>query len=219
MFTGLVAGKGKLVARARRRGDLRLSIDVSDCLAGPLTPGESIAVNGVCLTATDIDGLVFAADISTETLALTTLGGLDLGAAVNIEQSLRLGEALGGHLVTGHVDGVGRVSALTEDARSLRVEVETPPALARYVAVKGSICVDGVSLTVNLVSEAGFAVNIVPHTAEVTTFGGLAIGTRVNLEVDIIARYLERLLAGRAEPPAGISESMLRDLGYLKDPQ
>lgn len=218
MFTGLVAGKGKLLARKPSAGDLRLRFDISDCLAGPLASGESVAINGVCLTATAIDGLEFSADISTETLALTTLGELQIGAAVNVEPSLRVGQPLGGHLVTGHVDGVGEVTSLRRAARSWQIDIAAPPALVPYIAIKGSICVDGVSLTVNAVGQSGFMVNIVPHTAEITTLGGLEAGTRVNLEVDIIARYLEQLLAGRGESRAGISESMLRNLGYLKDP-
>ncbi len=217
MFTGLVAGTGKLIERTPRSGDLRLRFDVSDCLEGPLMSGESIAVNGVCLTATEIEGLRFSADISTETLALTTLGQLERGTTVNIEQSVKVGEPLGGHLVSGHVDGLGEVTAVSRDARSWRLQLATPVALMRYIAVKGSICVDGVSLTVNAIDDSGFAVNIVPHTAEVTTLGRYASGTRVNLEVDIIARYLERLLAGQNESDTGINEAMLRQLGYGKD--
>jgi riboflavin synthase len=156
--------------------------------------GGSIAVSGACLTATALEAHAFAADVSRETLSLTTLGAAVPGTRVNIEKALQAGQALGGHYVTGHVDGVGEVIARHDDARSVRMEFEVPADLARYVARKGSICVDGVSLTVNGVSGRRFDVNLVPHTLEVTTLGDYRPGTRVNLEVDIIARYLERML-------------------------
>jgi riboflavin synthase len=157
--------------------------------------GDSIAVNGACLTAVELGGGGFAADVSRETLSLTTLGELAAGSPVNLENALRAGQSLGGHYVSGHVDGVGQVLSRRDDARSVRIEFEVPWGLGRYVARKGSICIDGVSLTVNSASGTRFDVNLVPHTLEVTTLGRLAAGTRVNLEVDIIARYLERLLA------------------------
>jgi riboflavin synthase len=152
-------------------------------------------VQGCCLTATAVQGRTFAADISRETLALTTLGELQAGAPVNLEPALRAGEPLGGHLVSGHIDGVGRIGAVRDDARSRQLTIEAPAELARYLARKGSVAVDGVSLTVNSVDGAGFAVNIIPHTLSSTTLGDLAVGARVNLEVDLVARYLERLLA------------------------
>ncbi len=155
--------------------------------------GDSIAVAGVCLTALDIDAARFAADVSNETLALTTLGRLPAGAAVNLEKALRLSDRLGGHLVSGHVDGVGTVVAIEGDARSQRWTFAAPVALARYIAVKGSVCVDGASLTVNAVDGARFAVNLIPHTQAVTTFGQRRVGDAVNIEVDLIARYAERL--------------------------
>lgn len=217
MFTGLVAGTGKLIGRTPRAGDLRLRFDVTDCLEGPLAIGESIAVNGVCLTVAEIDALQFGADVSRETLALTTLGQLESGATINIEQSIKVGQPLGGHMVSGHVDGLGEVVSVTRDARSWRIQIAAPAELMRYIAVKGSICLDGVSLTVNAVDNNVFAVNIVPHTAAVTTLGRLHAGTHVNLEVDIIARYLERLLVGGDKPVAGLNETMLRNLGYGKD--
>jgi riboflavin synthase len=169
---------------------------------GDVAIGGSIAVNGCCLTAIELEPAAFAADLSRETLSLTTAGEWSTGSPVNLEKALTAGQALGGHYVTGHVDGVGRVLSRHDDARSVRVEFEVPPELARYVARKGSICVDGVSLTVNGVAGSRFDVNLVPHTLEVTILAGYRPGTRVNLEVDIIARYLERLVAER-QPEAG----------------
>jgi riboflavin synthase len=156
--------------------------------------GGSIAVNGVCLTATAFDRSSFRADVSRETLSLTTLGDWTVGTPVNLEKALLAGQALGGHYVTGHVDGVGRVVSRHDDARSVRMEFQVPPELARYVARKGSICIDGVSLTVNGATGDRFDVNLVPHTLEVTTLGHLQADSRVNLEVDIIARYVERMM-------------------------
>jgi riboflavin synthase len=156
--------------------------------------GGSIAVNGVCLTATRFDTASFAADVSRETLSLTTLGDRVVGTRVNLEKALLAGQALGGHYVTGHVDGVGRLLSRHDDGRSVRMEFQVPAELARYVARKGSICIDGVSLTVNGATGDRFDVNLVPHTLEVTTLGDLRAGSRVNLEVDIIARYVERMM-------------------------
>jgi riboflavin synthase len=153
-----------------------------------------VSVQGVCLTATRIEGPVFYADVSRETLAKTTLGALKTGARVNLEPSLRAGDALGGHLVSGHVDAVGRLVDLKEDARSRRLQFELPAGLMRFVAPKGSICIDGVSLTVNRVEGQLFDVNIIPHTSEVTTLSDLARGDSVNVEIDVIARYLDRLM-------------------------
>jgi riboflavin synthase len=167
--------------------------------------GDSISVQGVCLTVTAMAGKTFSADVSRETLSLTTLDELAVGAGVNLELALRAGDALGGHLVSGHVDGVGVVTALAEEARSLRVEFEAPADLARYLARKGSITVDGVSLTVNDVNGARFGVNLIPHTREVTTLGRLAVGTRVNLEIDQVARYVERLLGNSRDVPESVN--------------
>jgi riboflavin synthase len=158
--------------------------------------GDSICVQGCCLTATELLGRAFAADVSLETLGLTTLGEFKAGAPVNLEPSLKAGDALGGHLVSGHVDGVAKVIAVSGDARSQRVRISVPPELARYIARKGSVAVDGVSLTINDVAGAEFGVNLIPHTQSVTTLGRLAAGVRVNLEVDQVARYVERLLQG-----------------------
>jgi len=159
-------------------------------------PGDSICVQGCCLTVTERMGQAFAADVSRETLSLTTLGDLVAGSPVNLELALRAGDPLGGHLVSGHVDGVARVVAASEEARSVRLKIEVPAELARYIARKGSVAVDGVSLTINEVGDTVFGVNIIPHTQAVTTLGKLAVGSRVNLEVDQLARYLERMLPG-----------------------
>ena len=207
MFTGIVQGVGRIRGIEPRGGDATYWIETGDVSLVELGIGASIAVNGACLTATRLEPHAFAADLSRETLALTTLGGLEPGARVNIEKALVAGQPLGGHYVTGHVDGVGHVVSRRDDARSVRVEFEVPEALARYVARKGSVCVDGVSLTVNGVDGRRFDVNLVPHTLEVTTLGDLAAGRPVNLEVDIIARYLERMLVSApgatGDPPRG----------------
>ena len=197
MFTGIVTGVGRISAREPRGGDLRLVIDTGTLPFEAPVPGESIAVNGVCLTVVGFDAASFQADASTETLALTTLGAMPDGAPVNLERALRASDRLGGHLVSGHVDGLGRVESITPDARAQRWRFAAPPALLRYVAKKGSICVDGVSLTVNAVDADGFEVALVPHTVANTAFAATRVGDAVNLEVDLVARYVERLLAHR----------------------
>jgi riboflavin synthase len=202
MFTGIVQGVGRVRSVEPRGGDVRMWIDSGGVPLGDVAIGGSIAVNGCCLTAVEFGSAAFAADLSRETLAMTTAGRWSAGTPVNLEKALTAGQALGGHYVTGHVDGVGRVLSRRDDARSVRVEFEVPPELARYVARKGSICVDGVSLTVNGAVGDRFDVNLVPHTLEVTVLAGYERGTQVNLEVDIIARYLERLVAERP-PEAG----------------
>ena len=195
MFTGIVQDVGRVESCEARGGDLRLVIACTQPGLAAIRVGDSICVQGCCLTATEVRGSSFAADVSRETLALTTLGELAVGAAVNLEPALRAGDALGGHLVSGHIDGVAQVVAVSGDARSRRLNIAVPPALARYLAPKGAVAVDGVSLTVNAVENASFGVNIIPHTQAVTTLGQLAVGARVNLEVDQVARYLARLLA------------------------
>ena len=201
MFTGLVEGVGRLAARESRGGDARLRIDAGTLPFDGIAPGESIAVNGVCLTVVAFDAQGFEADASNETLALTTLGALPVGHPLNLERAMRPDDRLGGHLVSGHVDGVGRVLAIAPDARAQRWRFAAPPALLRYVAQKGSICVDGVSLTVNAVDGDGFEVALVPHTVAHTAFDATAVGDAVNLEVDLVARYVERLLSAGAIPP------------------
>ena len=197
MFTGLVQEVGEIRA-AEPRGadgdsDLRLVIGFRHIDRSRLELGASICVDGVCLTVAQLDRDSFAADVSGETLRVTTLGAKRAGARVNLEPSLRAGDALGGHWVSGHVDGIAEVTGTAHDARSLRVELGVPPDLARYVARKGSVTLDGVSLTVNDVQGARFGINLIPHTLEMTTLAALALGVRVNLEVDVMARYIERL--------------------------
>jgi riboflavin synthase len=197
MFTGLVQGVGRLVGRDTRDQDARLRIDVGSLPFADVQPGESISVNGACLTVVSFDAQGFEADATNETLALTTLGALPVGAALNLERALRADDRLGGHLVTGHVDGVGRVRRIEHDARAQRWTFDAPAAVLRYVAQKGSICVDGVSLTVNGVDAGGFDVALIPHTLAHTAFARTQAGDAVNLEVDLVARYVERLLTTR----------------------
>jgi riboflavin synthase len=193
MFTGIVATTGSIADIDRQDGQARFVINTGDLQLDGLQLGDSISVNGVCLTAVEIMPASFSADLSRETLELTTLGELQSGACVNLERALAMGDSLGGHMVTGHVDGVGCVQSLQPDAGSVRISIEAPAELARYIAQKGSVCVDGISLTVNSVEAAVFNLMIVPHTQERTVISNYQPGTRVNIEVDIIARYLERM--------------------------
>ena len=195
MFTGLIAGVGRLAAREPRGGDARLVIDVGSLPFDAVQLGESIAVNGCCLTVVGFDAGSFAVDASNETLALTTLGRLMIGAPLNLERAMLPTERLGGHLVSGHVDGLATAARRWEDARAVRWRFDAPMALLRYIAHKGSVCVDGVSLTVNEVDDAGFEVALIPHTVAHTAFHALQVGEAVNIEVDLLARYVERLLA------------------------
>lgn len=196
MFTGIIQAVGKISDREARGGDARLQIASGSLELADVAIGDSIAVEGVCLTVIARENGAFAADVSRETLRLTTLGRLPAGARVNLEKALNLGQPLGGHLMSGHVDGVGELRSRKADARSTRFEIEAPADLARYIARKGSIAVNGVSLTVNEVRASRFGVNLIPHTLEVTTLGALRAGDRVNLEVDLLARYVERLAGG-----------------------
>jgi riboflavin synthase len=197
VFTGIVQDVGRIAQQEPRGGDMRLVIAVERLSLAGVQPGDSISVSGVCLTALDLTAASFAADVSRETLDVTTLGALAVGARVNLEPALRAGDALGGHLVSGHVDGIAEVVSVTGDARSVRVVFQCPPGLGRYVARTGSVAIDGVSLTVNEAEGDRFGVNLIPHTQSVTTLGELAPGRRVNFEVDQVARYVERLLADR----------------------
>ncbi|KTF40902.1 riboflavin synthase [Xanthomonas translucens] len=199
MFTGIIEGVGRLAARQPQGGDIRFSFATGSLPFADVQRGESIAVNGVCLTVVAFDAASFQADASTETLSLTTLGALAEGAVVNLERAMRPTDRLGGHLVSGHVDGLGSVLSIHEDARAQRWRFAAPPALLRYIAKKGSICVDGVSLTVNEVDDAGFEVALIPHTVAHTAFAHTALGAAVNLEIDLVARYVERLLHGRQD--------------------
>lgn len=195
MFTGIVQSVGEVRAVTPRGGDVELLIGAPDLDLTSVAIGDSISCSGCCLTVTRIEGDAFAVDASLETLNLTTLGQWRPGQRVNLEKALCAGQPLGGHYVTGHVDGMATVTERVNDARSVRMQFEVPSHLARYIARKGSVCLDGVSLTVNEVDGARFSVNLIPHTLEVTTLNEYRVGTRVNLEVDIIARYLERLNA------------------------
>ena len=195
MFTGIVLARGSISGVEKRGGDVRLRIETGDLDMSDVALGDSVCVSGVCLTAIDPDAKGFFADVSTETLSRTTLGALIAGDAVNLEKSLRLSDRLGGHLVSGHIDAIGRVISITPDARSQRWRFEIPAHLAKYVAAKGSICIDGVSLTVNDVDANTFGVNLIPHTLAVTAFANKQAGDAVNIEVDLIARYVERLQA------------------------
>jgi riboflavin synthase len=194
MFSGIVQDMGRVLAREDRGGDVRLTVGYARLELSKARIGDSVCVQGCCLTAVELERNSFAADVSRETLALTTLGELEPGALVNLEPALRAGDPLGGHLVSGHIDGVALVTEAQSDARSLRLTIETSAALARYLAPKGSVAVDGVSLTINAVQGVSFGVNIIPHTQTNTTLGRLAPGARVNLEVDQLARYVARLL-------------------------
>ena len=193
MFTGIVQAIGEVRAVTPRGGDVELVFGVGALSLEGVAIGDSISVSGCCLTVTRLTSDSFAADASLETLQVTTLGRWKAGQRVNLERALRAGDALGGHYVTGHVDGIATVVGAAADARSLRMEFEVSAPLARYIARKGSVCIDGVSLTVNDVAQNRFGVNLIPHTLEVTTLGAAQTGTQVNLEVDIIARYVERM--------------------------
>ena len=199
MFTGLVQGTGVVRGAEWHGGDLRLVVEAA-VLAAPAL-GDSIAVNGVCLTVVAMEGARLSFDLSRETLERSTLGALRERDVVNLESALRVGDALGGHLVSGHVDGIATVAAIEPDARAHRWRFTLPPELSRFVAEKGSICLDGVSLTVNGVDADGFDVALIPHTMAVTAFGSRRVGDRVNVEIDLVARYLDRLLAARRGTP------------------
>lgn len=227
MFTGIIETVGKVVALQPSNGDLRVRIASADIVKGAnhlnndVALGDSIATNGVCLTVVDLPGDGFWADVSRETMAHTTIPQWKIGDRVNLEKALTPETRLGGHIVSGHVDGIGEVIKRSEDARSIRFTLRAPATLAKYIAHKGSICIDGISLTVNAVNGAEFELNIVPHTARVTICGQYQAGTRVNLEVDLIARYLERLLFSQTEPgdnaaetKPGITAAFLAEHGF-----
>jgi riboflavin synthase len=212
MFTGIVQATGTVAAIKKLGGDVRLSVQSTGLPFSTYAVGESIAVNGACLTATALRDDGFDTDVSVETLDVTSLGNLAVGAMVNLEPALSFGERLGGHLVSGHVDCLGTVADIRKDARSLRLRIEIAADFARYVARKGSICVDGVSLTINSVSGNSFDLNIIPHTVETTIIGEYAVGTGVNIEVDLLARYIEHLLA---KDEGGLSMEFLKANGYV----
>jgi riboflavin synthase len=205
MFTGIIEAIGSVSQMQDKGGDLRLTLDTEKLDMADVALGDSIAVNGVCLTVIEMTSSSFSADVSAETLRLTSLGKLGSGSPVNLEKALTLQTRLGGHMVSGHVDALGKILDRRDDARSIWFSVEAPASLAKYIVHKGSITVDGTSLTVNAVDGNEFELNIVPHTAQETIMSGYQPGTEINLEVDIIGRYLERLLLGEKAAEKGIS--------------
>lgn len=215
MFTGIVEAKGKITRKEAKGGDCRLQVSSETLDFSDVKLGDSIATNGVCLTVTGLDNQSYWADVSNETLRLSTLAAISVGDAVNLEKAMLATDRFGGHIVSGHVDGIGKVTELHNDGRSIKMQIEAPEPLRRYIAHKGSITVDGVSLTVNELQENGFWLNIVPHTAEETVISGYKTGTAVNLEVDVIARYLEQLIKG-TEKGSGIDAAFLAEHGFYK---
>ena len=212
MFTGIIQAVGNIASLDQQGGDVRLAIHSDKLPMSDVGLGDSIAVSGVCLTVVEKSASGFCADVSGETLRRTMIGSLAVNDAVNLEKALTLETRLGGHLVSGHVDGIGTVTGRREDSRSVQFTVQAPAELARYIAVKGSICIDGVSLTVNAVDGAAFELNIVPHTLSATTLGEYRAGRQINLEVDLVARYLERLLLGESAAQPGSSGLLTREL-------
>ena len=216
MFTGIIEAIGEIATIEPRGGDVRLRVKTGKLPLEGVQLGDSICTSGVCLTVVDLPGDGYWADVSNETLSLTTVGTWSTGNKVNLERALTPESRLGGHIVSGHVDGMGTVVERYEEGRSWRFLIEAPAELARYIAHKGSICIDGTSLTVNSVNGAQFDLNIIPQTMAETVIGGYQVGTQVNLEVDVIARYLERLLLGdKAAKPSGLSLDTLAENGYL----
>ena len=212
MFTGIIEAIGSVESSETRDGDIRLGIACGELDVSHTQLGDSIAVNGVCLTVISLQDQVFIADVSAETMSKTSLGQLAVGSLVNLETALTLNTALGGHLVSGHVDGLATLIEMQPDARSIRYRFEVEPAIQHYIAIKGSVTIDGTSLTVNNVEGNQFDVNIVPHTQQKTVFQYYQEGSRVNIEVDIIARYLERLLQGRGDASKVKDQQMLETL-------
>jgi riboflavin synthase len=218
MFTGIISAVGTIAAIEHKGGDCRLTINTGKLSLGDTQLGDSIAVNGVCLTAIQLGKQQFCADVSNETLSRSTLKNAVVGTPVNLELALTPSTRMGGHIVSGHVDGIGELVELKPDARSWRLSFKAPDELAKYIAEKGSITINGISLTVNTVNGALFSVNIVPHTLKETTLADIKVGHQVNLEVDLLARYLERLLLGdkAAKPESTITETLLRDSGFIR---
>jgi riboflavin synthase len=217
MFTGIIEAVGAVKRLEPVGGDLRFIIDSGSLDMADVQIGDSIAVNGVCLTVVEFDSASFSADVSNETISLTSLKGLTAGGAVNLEKAMLPTTRMGGHLVSGHVDGLGTVVNKSEDARSIRLEIEVPRELKKYIAVKGSICIDGTSLTVNSVDDCIVGLNIVPHTQERTVIQHYSKGTKVNLEVDLVARYLETLLLNMDDKDKGkVDMELLTRTGFVK---
>ncbi len=218
MFTGIILAVGKIAGIENKAGDCRLKIATGKLPLGGAALGDSIAVNGVCLTAVELGNGYFVADVSNETLSRTILKNASVGTPVNLELALTPNTRMGGHIVSGHVDGIGKVIEKKPDARSVKFTFKVPDNLAKYIAEKGSICINGISLTVNEVNGATFSVNIVPHTLKETTLVDAVVGTEVNLEVDLLARYMERLMQGEAAANnhSGITEDLLQKSGFLR---
>lgn len=217
MFTGIIEAVGAVKRLEPMGGDLRFVIDAGSLDMSDVQLGDSVAVNGVCLTVIEFESTSFSADVSNETISLTSLKGLKAGGAVNLEKAMLPTTRMGGHLVSGHVDGLGTVVSKSEDARSIRLEIEVPIELKKYIAVKGSICIDGTSLTVNSVDNRIVGLNIVPHTQERTVIQHYAKGTKVNLEVDLVARYLETLLLNMDDKDKGrVNMELLTRAGFVK---
>jgi riboflavin synthase len=217
MFTGIIESTGEIVALENQGSDVRIQVAADKLDSETVQLGDSVAVSGVCLTVTGKSGRGLWMDVSKETLSCTTFSDLQVGQQVNLEQAVMPTTRLGGHLVSGHVDGIGSVVAVETEGRSVRLRIAAPRELARYIATKGSVCIDGVSLTVNAVYNNEFELNIIPHTLQETTLGQLASGASVNIEVDVIARYLERLLSGGESAGTGssISAAFLAEHGFL----
>ncbi len=226
MFTGIIEAVGQVVASQSKQGDIRLRINTGKMDLSDVKLGDSIATNGVCLTVVELPGDGFWADVSQESITHTNIMDWKSGQSVNLEQALTLATRLGGHMVTGHVDGLGAILSRSEDARSVRFKIKAPAELSKYIAAKGSITVDGVSLTVNAIEDASsgsdkgatiFDLNIVPHTVQETVIKGYQVGHSVHLEVDVIARYLERMMQQTNEQPkSGISQAFLAQNGFWK---
>ena len=217
MFTGIIEAVGTIESIENKSGDKRFKINVGKLDMSDVALGDSIACNGVCLTAIEFDSGSYTADVSSESLKLTTLGNIETGAVVNLEKALTPTTRLGGHLVSGHVDGVGEVVAIKNESRSIQYQIKTPAELSKYIAKKGSVTVDGVSLTVNDIDKDCFMLNLVPHTLQETTAKEYQVGTRVNLEVDLLARYLERLLLGQSgQNESKVDYQLLMKSGFVK---
>ena len=214
MFTGIIKSIGKIISIKPSGVDTRLSVDVGNMPFDNVEMGESISINGACMTVVAFDKNSFSVDVSRESLAMTKLGRLGMGSTVNLERAMRLSDRLGGHLVSGHVDGVGQITQRVSEGQSVRFSVSVPVELAKYIAHKGSVCIDGVSLTVNDVHEKEFSLQVIPHTLQETIFSDYSIGDEVNIEVDLIARYLERLLMTTEEPSSSVTMEQLVKAGF-----
>lgn len=214
MFTGIILAIGKVADRKMSDNNCTLQIDSGRLALSAVALGDSIAVDGVCLTVIKLDSNCFWVDVSNETLAVTTLGLVKIGTAVNLELALTPASRLGGHIVSGHIDGLATLQNKQPDGNSFCLSFAAPDSLGKYIASKGSVCINGVSLTVNKVTTNTFAVNIIPHTQQTTTLGDVAVGVKVNLEVDLLARYAERLLQPNAHPPTPLTEELLHSKGF-----